>query len=174
MEYSCENPPPKTTRMQIVYLLCVGVTMMVFATFYCYDKKTYIAPDPLSQITLDGWVSGYADEWRVDKSLLQFGVSYRLQGVLYGKAMFAYKDAFDQLGLRIGSKVRLTVEDTEQGVTIRQMATQQGRILFDDRMNRQIVTLYNEQSTRLAIFCIVVAIPCFVFAALVAWRSRGR
>ncbi|MFF7061708.1 hypothetical protein [Pseudomonas sp. NPDC008258] len=159
---------------QIQLLLIMMCTVLPFAALYYSDLKVYKAPD-FSRLTfVEGRVSGYPDTWEHNRSIMHFAVAYTLDGVRYGKGIYTYPALYKESGLRINKKVSLTVERLDDGSQVRELATLDGRVLFDDRFHQQVIA-WNNQSIKFKV--VVAGLMSFglaVAALVVAIRYRGK
>ncbi|WP_176512979.1 hypothetical protein [Pseudomonas faucium] len=161
--------PPKQ-RVQL--LLVVAVSMLAFTALYIDDLRTYTAPDMSNMTVIEGRISGYPSGWEHNRGLLKFSVSYMFEGVRQGKRIYTYPELFEQSGLKINSKVLLTVERLEEGSMVRELATLDGRVLYDDRFNQQVIAWNNESIRASLVLGILGAIVVAVVALITVVRNR--
>ncbi|MBF8728980.1 MULTISPECIES: hypothetical protein [Pseudomonas] len=86
--------------------------------------------------------------------------------------MYVNQAIYQQAGLRIGSKVLLTVEAGEPDTVMRELATQEGLVVFDDDFNRQIIEWNNESIWRNVVLLALVSFAPFFVALRIAWKHR--
>jgi len=164
------SPPFK--RIQLLSI--VLVTMLSFAALYYSDLKVYKAPD-FSRLTfVEGRVSGYPDTWEHNRSIIHFAVAYTLDGVRYGKGIYTYPALYKESGLRINKKVSLTVERLDDGSQVRELATLDGRVLFDDRFHQQVIAWNNQSIKFKVVLAGLMSFGLAVAALVVAIRHRGK
>lgn len=159
----------KTTDFQ--YFYCCGRALGAAALYYS-QLRVHTPIDVSRLVTLEGCVNGYASSWEHDPAIVKLGVAFRLNGAKHVNAVYVNQAIYEQAGLRIGSKVLLTVETGEQDTVLRELATQEGRVLFDDDFNRKIIDWNNESIWRNVVLLALVSFGPFFMALRVAWKHR--
>lgn len=160
------SPPLKRAQL----LAIVVITMLAGVALYFSQLEVYKAPDLSRLLVIEGRVSGYPDVWEHNRSLVHFGVAYKLDGRREGKRVYTYRKLYEASGLRINAKVILTVERGDDGSTVRELTTLDGQILYDDRLNQQVVVWNNESIMSTVVLgtlaSIVTAIAAIVMVVL--------
>lgn len=160
------SPPLKRAQL----LAIVVITMLAGVALYFSQLEVYKAPDLSRLLVIEGRVSGYPDVWEHNRSLVHFCVAYKLDGRREGKRVYTYRKLYEASGLRINAKVILTVERGDDGSTVRELATLDGQILYDDRLNQQVVVWNNESIMSTVVLgtlaSIVTAIAAIVMVVL--------
>ncbi|WP_409274729.1 hypothetical protein [Pseudomonas sp. KCJK9111] len=155
-------------------LTIVVVTMLAGVALYFSQLMVYTAPDASRLMVIEGRVSGYPDSWEHNRSLVHFGVAYKLDGKREGKPIYTYRELYEASRLRINSKVVLTVERVDEGSRVRELATLDGRILYDDRLGQQVV-LWNNESIRSTVIlgCLASIGTAVAAVVMLARHQRG-
>lgn len=159
-------------RQQVFNLLIVAVGLWVFAALYYSQLRVYAPVDVTRLVNLEGRVNGHASSWEHDPAIVTLGITFRLNGARHVKAVYVNQAIYQQTGLRIGSKVLLTVEVGEPDIVLRELATQEGLVVFDDDFNRQIIEWNNESIWRNVVLLALVSFAPFFVALRVAWKHR--
>ncbi|MBF8742542.1 hypothetical protein [Pseudomonas guariconensis] len=161
--------PPKK---RVLNVLLVGGGLLIVAFMHYVSLLAYTPPDTQRLIAIEGRVNGDAYAWKHNRLLVRFGVSYVLQGEKQVGPAYAFASVYRQLGLRVGSKVRLVVEVGDKESVLRKLETQDGITLFDDDLNKKIVAWQNE-SVWMDVVLVMFAAIGFIFVALIMiWRHR--
>lgn len=164
------SPP----RVRAGLLVVAAVSIMSMTLLYANGFKTYVAPDLSKLVSLEGRIAGYPSNWEHNRNLVHVGVSYKDQGVREGLPVYLYREQFERSGLRINSKVMLVLERLEDSVVVRELRTEDGRILSDDRHLQRVIA-WNNESIRASLFFGGLAVLGFLVAALVVvLRNRGQ
>jgi len=159
---------------RVKLLSIVVITMVVFVALYVSQLKEYTAPDVAKLIIIEGRVSGHPNSWEHNRSLVHFSVAYKLDGKREGKPIYTYWELYEQSGLRINSKVLLTVERQEGGSVVRGLSTLYGRVLYDDRFNQQVIA-WNNESINFKVFLMVltsIGVAAVALATVVRYRRE--
>lgn len=163
---------PPLRKIQLLSIMMA--TILSFAALYYSDLKVYKAPD-FSRLTfVEGRVSGYPDTWEHDRSIMHFAVAYTLDGVRYGKRIYTYAALYKESGLRINKKVSLTVERLDDGSQVRELATLDGRLLFNDRFHQQVIAWNNQSIKFKVVLAGLMSFGLAVAAFVVAVRHRRK
>ena len=160
---------PKTTGFQS-FIIAVG--LWSFAALYYSQLRVYAPVDVTRLVNLEGRVNGHASSWEHDPAIVTLGITFRLNGAKHVKAVYVNQAIYQQTGLRIGSKVLLTVEVGEPDIALRELATQEGLVVFDDDFNRQIIEWNNESIWRNVVLLTLVSFAPFFAALRVASKHR--
>jgi len=153
-------------------LAIVVVTMLAGVALYFSQLMVYTPPDPSRLMSIEGRVSGYPDSWEHNRSLVHFGVAYKLDGKREGKPIYTYRELYEASGLRINTKVLLTIERVDEGSRVRELATLDGRILYDDRLRQQVVLWNNESIRSTVILGSLASIGIAIAAVFMLLRHR--
>lgn len=142
-----------------------ALTALLVAGVYLLTWQTYRAQEPASWVGLGATVNSNGSSWKPDRSLTQFGVRFTLPGdsASQVRPVYANTQAFHAAGLRKGTPVRLVVEPHADPVIIRELATLEGQVLYDDGLYQRVIQANND-SIRL----IVIALPILALAGLAA------
>lgn len=159
-------------KLQIFNVLLVAVVLLASAALYYSTLRTYTLPVLTRLLFVEGRIHGEGQSWAYDRTVVQFGVAYSVQGKKYIKPVYADLSVYQQSGLQVGSRVHLAVEPSGQDSEVRELTTQEGRVVFNDELHRRIIERNNESVWRNSGLLILVAVfPLFV-ALRIAWRSR--
>lgn len=137
-----------------------ALTSLVVAGVYLLTWKHYQTPDPVRWVQVQGRVNSDGTAWKPDRTLLQFGAKFALPGETQTQVRPVYADrqAFSAAGLRAGAPVVLTVEHGAEGVVVRELATPEGRLLYDDSLYRHVVKTANDAARLPLIVCPALAV----------------
>ncbi|MFV3327750.1 hypothetical protein ACNFG0_14920 [Pseudomonas sp. NY15372] len=161
--------PPK---VQVLNVLLVGVTLLAIAAIYHSGLRTYTPPDAKNLVTVEAWINGYASPWEYNRSVLRFGVSYIDQEGRQVQSAFLDAGVYEREKLRIGSRLRMTIEVGEQETVLRALVSPEGKVLFDDNFNQQVVAWNNESIWQAVVLCTLAAMGFIFVALLIAWKHR--
>jgi hypothetical protein len=148
------------------------VTMLACIALFVSQREVYVAPDMSKLTALEGRVSGYPSSWEVDRSLMHFSVAYTLDGKREGKRIYTPHKLYKASGLRINSKVVLVAERVNGGSVVRELATLDGRVLFNDRLYRQVVDMNNASIEAAVVMGSVVALLPAIGVIVMLVRHR--
>ncbi|HGM5581554.1 TPA: hypothetical protein ACKP22_003259 [Pseudomonas putida] len=160
-----------TPRQRLIVLLLLAICFLAFAGIYARGYRDAPAADDTRLVTLDGRLTTHPQVWKPQPELVSFGVAYELDGQRYQQGLYAYRSAFEQARVGMGTVLRLTVEGSGR---VRALANAEGRILFDDRLNQQVIEWNNTSIRRGVIVSGVMSAAALVFALLTGWRHRRR
>ena len=73
-------------------------------------------------------------------------------------------------GLRIGTPVLLTIEVTPGGAVLRELATVEGQVLFDDSLHHHVVTAANDAGR----YAIVAGVFMALLGLIATWGPIWR
>ena len=160
-----------TPRQRFIVLLLLAICFLAFAAIYARGYRDAPASDDTRLVTLDGRLTTHPQVWKPQPELVSFGVAYDLDGQRRQQGLYAYHSAFEQAGIGMGTVLRLTVEGSGR---VRALASEEGRILFDDRLNQQVIEWNNISIRRGVIVSGVMSTAALAFALLTGWRHRRR
>lgn len=161
---------PAKSQVKLYCTLAVAVLLM--GALFLVDWNVYIKPDPERLIQVEGKLTSNGEVWKQDRSIVYFGVAPR--GAYQDRQrVYAYKDVFQTTGLRRGAKVSLVVEQTAEGVVVRELSTLEGRVLFDANMHEHVVASGNNAVLR-AIALTIFLVALLLVSAFVIWRRHLR
>lgn len=160
-------------RTKAIACVVFAIANLIFASLYLANWRHYEAPDYRRWVQLQGAVTSEGAVWKQDRSLVQFGAKFQVPGDPQPQRRPAYADrqAFALAGLRIGTPVSLTIEVTPGGAVLRELATLQGQVLFDDSLHHHVVTAAND-AARYAIVAGVCMALLGLIGALILWLRR--
>lgn len=160
------------TRTKTLACLVFAITNLAFAGLYLATWRHYEAPDYQRWVQVQGKVTSEGSVWKPDSSLVQFGARFQLPGVAQPQRRPAYADrqAFAQAGLRIGTPVMLMIEVRPDGAILRELATLDGRVLFDDSLFHHVVAASNDAGLYAIVAGVVMALLGLIGAALLWFR----
>ncbi|NIE77485.1 hypothetical protein F3J45_23920 [Pantoea sp. Ap-967] len=161
---------PPLVRIQLLSALCVTLVGFIGLNFSQWEE--YTPPDASKFIAVEGRVSGQPASWENNRSLAKFSVAYKIDGVRQGKPIYTYWELYRQSGLRINSKVLLTVERVKEGSIVRALATLEGRVLYDDKFSRQVIAWNNESIKRFTVMAGAISAAVAVVTLIIALRHR--
>lgn len=164
------SPPLKCAQL----LAIVVITMLAGVALYFSQLKVYTAPDLSRLIVIEGRVSGYPNSWEHNRSLVHFSVAYKLDGKREGKPVYTYRELYEASGLRMNAKVVLTVERMDEGSRVHELATLDGRIVYDDRLNQQVVAWNNESIRSTVVLGVLVSVGGVIAAIIMVVRHRRK
>ncbi|QXI37337.1 hypothetical protein [Pseudomonas xantholysinigenes] len=167
----CAERPASTPRRRLLELLVFTLCGLAVALLYSCDRMVYVPTDVEHLHEIEGWVSGYPDTWKLDgRPVVQFDVSYRLQDGVRHQEVFSYREGYEGAGLRIAKKVMLTVEVGAEHSMVREVATLDGKVLFDERLYWKVVNWHNRHSDFMIGFGVFLGL---VGACLMLWSAWG-
>ena len=153
-------------------LSVIMVTLLAIVALYWSDLQTYRVPDASKQRVVEGRVSGYPEIWKYNRSLVYFSVTYKLDGQQEGKRVYAYRAPYEQSGLRVNSKVLVTVEHAESGSRVRGLVTADGTVLYDDWLDRQVLAWNNRSVGATVVMGTVISILIAIVVLIMIVRNR--
>ncbi|MGC7837081.1 hypothetical protein HU734_002695 [Pseudomonas wayambapalatensis] len=162
------SPPLRRIKLLLLVMVC----LVASAALYFSGWEVYRMPDVSRQTVIEGRVSGYPSSWEHNRSIVRFAVAYKLDGVTEGKPIYLYQKLYEQSGLRINSKVLLNVERLEEGSMVRELATLDGRVLYNDRLHRQVVAWNNKSIRAIVVMLGLVSILIALAMLVIAVRHR--
>jgi len=160
-------------KLQVFNVLLVAVVLLASAALYYSTLRTYTLPVLTHLLFVEGRIHGEGQIWAYDRTVVQFGVAYSVQEKKYIQPVYADLSVYQQSGLKIGTRVYLAVEPLGQGSEVRELTTQEGRVVFDDELNRQVIERNNESVWRSIGLLVLMALVPFFVALRIAWKSRG-
>ncbi|TFF42846.1 hypothetical protein [Pseudomonas sp. RIT623] len=172
LNISCRDERPASTpRRRRLELLVFTFSGLAVALLYSNDRMVYVPTDVEHLREIEGWVSGYSDTWKVGgRSVVLFAVSYRLQDGVHHQGVFSYREGYEAAGLRVAKKVLLTVEAGAEHSIVREVATVDGEVLFDDRLYWKVVNWHNRHADFMIGFGAFLGL---VGACLMLWSAWG-
>ncbi|MFK3773534.1 hypothetical protein [Pseudomonas sp. NPDC089406] len=161
-----------SATFKFLTLFFLGFVLLAGVGLFYGGRVSYLTPDLEKLVSHEGRIRGYPDTVKHHADVLIMGVGFEWKGEAVRQRIYAYRELYERSGLRMGSRVRLLVEETPVGILVREVETQDGVVIFNDALNYQVSRWLNEQADRVATLGVMTAAGVFVLAFVLGWRDR--